>query len=108
MWLACLKAFDDHHYELIEVRFREGMVLAHQHLGQLGPAIPDAVFGDPGTIMGFRVGAADGAFLAREFAPTFSAEDFISLARYHMYIRLWIDGDPSKLSSAITLPPPDH
>jgi len=86
-------------------KYRVGMVLANQHLSQLDPAIRDAVFGNAGTIISFRVGAADGAFLAREFAPTFSAEDFISLPRYHVYIRLLIDGEPSVPFSATTLPP---
>ncbi len=91
---------------LAELRkYRVGMVLAHQHLSQLDPDIRDAVFGNAGTIISFRVGAADGAFLAREFAPTFSAEDFISLPLYHIYIRLLIDGEPSRPFSATTLPP---
>ena len=65
-------------------KYRVGMVLANQHLSQLDPEIRDAVFGNAGTIVSFRVGGADGAFLAREFAPTFSGEDFISLPLYHM------------------------
>lgn len=91
---------------LAELRkFRVGMVLANQHLSQLDPAIRDAVFGNAGTLIAFRVGAADGSFLAREFAPTFAAEDFISLPLYHIYIRLLIDGEPSRPFSATTLPP---
>jgi hypothetical protein len=91
---------------LAELRkFRVGMVLANQHISQVDPAIRDAVFGNAGTIISFRVGAADGAFLAREFAPTFAAEDFISLPRYHIYIRLLIDGEPSRPFSATTLSP---
>lgn len=92
---------------LVELRkYRVGMVLANQHLSQLDPDIRDAVFGNAGTIVSFRVGAADGAFLAREFAPVFSAEDFISLPRYHIYLRLLIDGESSRPYSATTLPPP--
>ena len=87
-------------------KYRVGMVLANQHLSQLDPDIRDAVFGNAGTIISFRVGAADGAFLAREFAPTFVGEDFISLPLYHIYIRLLIDGEPSRPFSATTLPPP--
>ena len=86
-------------------KYRVGMVLANQHLSQLDPAIRDAVFGNAGTIVSFRVGGADGAFLAREFAPTFAGEDFISLPLYHIYIRLLIDGELSQPFSATTLPP---
>jgi hypothetical protein len=92
---------------LAELRkYRVGMVLANQHLSQLEPDIRDAVFGNAGSIITFRVGAADAAFLAREFAPEFIAEDFIGLPRYHIYIRLLIDGEPSRPFSATTLPPP--
>jgi hypothetical protein len=87
-------------------KYHVGMVLANQHLSQLDPAIRDAVFGNAGTIISFRVGAADGAFLAREFAPAFFGEDFISLPLYHIYIRLLIDGEPSHPFSATTLAPP--
>jgi type IV secretory pathway TraG/TraD family ATPase VirD4 len=87
-------------------KYRVGMVLANQHLSQLDPEIRDAVFGNAGTIVSFRVGGADGTFLAREFAPVFSAEDFISLPLYHVYIRLLIDGESSRPFSATTLPPP--
>jgi hypothetical protein len=86
-------------------KYRVGMVLANQHLSQLDPAIRDAVFGNAGTIVSFRVGAADGAFLAREFAPTFIGEDFISLPLYHVYVRLLIDGEPCQPFSATTLAP---
>lgn len=91
---------------LAELRkFRVGMVLANQHLSQLDPKIRDAVFGNVGTLISFRVGGADAAFLAREFAPTFSAEDFTALPRYHTYIRLLVDGEVTHPFSAITLPP---
>ncbi len=92
---------------LAELRkYRVGMVLANQHISQLDPEIRDAVFGNAGTTISFRVGGADSAFLAREFAPVFVPEDFISLPLYHVYIRLLIDGDASRPFSATTLPPP--
>lgn len=86
-------------------KFRVGMVLANQHLSQLDPAIRDAVYGNAGTLVSFRVGAKDGEFLAREFAPTFQAEDLVSLPRFHMYVRLLIDGEATRPFSAVTLPP---
>jgi len=86
-------------------KYHVGMVLANQHLSQLDSDIRDAVFGNAGTTISFRIGASDGAFLAREFAPVFTAEDFISLPLYNVYIRLLIDGDPSLPFSATTLAP---
>jgi len=84
-------------------KYGVNMVLAHQYLAQLDDAIRDAIFGNVGTIISFRVGAQDAAFLAREFAPTFAAEDFIRLPQYHVYLRLMIDGEMSKPFSATTI-----
>ena len=84
-------------------KYRVGMVLAHQHLSQLDPAIRDAVFGNVGTMISFRVGAEDAQYLARELAPTFAFTDLTSLPRYNMYLRLLIDGEQSKPFSAQTI-----
>lgn len=85
-------------------KYRVSLVLAHQHLSQLDTAIRDAVFGNIGSIVAFRVGAADGSYLAREFAPVFSPNDLIALPRYHFYVRLQIDGEQSRPFSATTIP----
>lgn len=84
-------------------KYRVGLVLAHQYLGQLEPEIRDAVFGNVGTLMAFRVGGGDALWLAREFAPTFSAEDLTRLPQYHLYIRLCINGETSQPFSARTV-----
>lgn len=83
-------------------KYHVGLVLAHQYLGQLDPEIRDAVFGNTGTILAFRVGGGDALWLAREFAPTFSAEDLTRLPQYHLYIRLCINGETSQPFSART------
>lgn len=89
---------------LAELRKRSvSMTFANQFLAQIDPAIRDAVFGNVGTLISFRVGAADASYLSRELAPVFSAEDLISLPRYHVYIRLLIDGEASRPFSATTL-----
>jgi DNA helicase HerA-like ATPase len=84
-------------------KYHVGMVLAHQHLSQLHPAIRDAVFGNVGTMICFRIGAADARYIAGEFAPTFAFADITSLPRYNMYLRLLIDGEQSKPFSAKTM-----
>jgi energy-coupling factor transporter ATP-binding protein EcfA2 len=84
-------------------KYRCSLVLAHQHLSQLDHSIRDAVFGNVGSIVSFRVGAADAQYLAREFAPRISPEDLVSLPRYHIYVKLLIDGQPSQPFSAETL-----
>lgn len=85
-------------------KYRVSLILAHQHLSQLEPEIRDAVFGNVGSIVAFRVGAADASYLSKEFAPVFSASDLIALPRYHFYIRLQIDHEQSRPFSAVTLP----
>ena len=85
-------------------KFGLGLALAHQHLHQLDPAIRHAVLGNAGTLIAFRVGAEDAAYLAHELHPTFSVEDLINLSNRHLYLRLMIDGAPSPPFSARTLP----
>jgi type IV secretory pathway VirB4 component len=92
---------------LAELRkYRVSMVLANQYLGQLDPAIRDAVIGNVGTLIIFRVSAADAGYLAREMAPTFEETDLIGLPNRHVYLRLMIDGEVSKAFSATTLAAP--
>jgi hypothetical protein len=89
-------------------KYGVGLILSHQHLSQLDPDIRDAVFGNAGTIASFRVGAADASYLAREFAPVFDANDLISLPRFSIYIKLLIDGQPTRPFSATTLADEDE
>ena len=66
----------------------------------------DAVFGNVGTIVSFRIGAEDAEALEKEFFPEFIAEDFVNLGKYTIYTKLMIDGIASHPFSAVTLPPP--
>jgi type IV secretory pathway TraG/TraD family ATPase VirD4 len=80
-----------------------GLVLAHQYFHQLEPEVRHAILGNTGTLISFRVGAEDAAYLAREFQPVFEAQDLIRLPNYRVYLRLMIDGEPSKPLSAATM-----
>ncbi len=84
-------------------KYRMGMVLAHQYLSQLDEQIRDAVLGNVGTLISFRVGMSDAEILAKEFYPTFSASDLIRLPNHHVYLKLMIDGVPSEPFSAKTI-----
>lgn len=81
-------------------KFGVGMVLAHQYLQQLDPAIASAILGNAGTMLSFRLSAADAAVLAREFEPTFTGADFLQVPNYAFYVRLLIDGAPTVPFSA--------
>ena len=84
-------------------KYRVGMILAHQHLSQLDPQVRDAILGNVGTIICFRVGLADAEILEKEFQPEFSALDLIGLPNYHVYLKLMVDGMVSKPFSANTI-----
>lgn len=86
-------------------KYRINLVLANQYLSQVEPEVLDAVFGNVGTVVAFRVGSDDAAFLGREFAPVFEAEDFLNLPLYHAYLRLAIGGQMSQPFSARILSP---
>jgi hypothetical protein len=84
-------------------KFGVGLVLAHQYLNQLDTDVRHAVLGNAGTLISFRVGPEDAATLAREFQPTFDTLDLLNLPNYAMYLRLMINGTPSKPFSAMTI-----
>ena len=92
-------------------KYRLDLIIAHQYVGQLttdtSTAVRDAVFGNVGTMVTFRVGAADAEFLEQEYMPEFLQNDLIRLANRDIYIKLMIDGITSRPFSArtITVPP---
>ncbi len=88
---------------LAELRkYRVCLILANQYLGQLDMAVRDAVLGNVGTLVCFRVSADDATHLARELEPVFKPVDLITLPNRHIYLRLMIDGQVSKAFSAET------
>jgi CxxC-x17-CxxC domain-containing protein len=86
-------------------KYRLNIILAHQYINQLEEPVRDAVFGNVGTLMSFRVGAEDAEFLEKEFAPEFAASDLVNLTKFDIYLKLMIDGMASRPFSATTLPP---
>jgi len=78
------------------------LFLAHQYIEQLDERVRAAIFGNVGTMISFRVGAADAEYLAKEFYPTFTENDFVHLPRYSMYLKLMIDGTTSQPFSAVS------
>lgn len=86
-------------------KYHVGLVLAHQHLSQLDADVRDAVFGNVGTMISFRIGVVDARLLEKEFYPVFDAHDLVHMPNYRMYLKLMIDGTISKPFSADGLPP---
>lgn len=84
-------------------KYGVGMILANQFLSQLEKEIRDSVLGNVGTIISFRLGVSDAKYMAQEFHPVFDFDDLVALPNYHIYLKLMINGSPSKPFSAKTL-----
>ena len=86
-------------------KYRLNLIIAHQYINQLEETVSDAVFGNVGTIVIFRVGASDAEFLEKEFEPVFMMNDLVNLAKYDVYLKLMIDGVSGDAFSATSLAP---
>jgi len=84
-------------------KYKLGVVLANQYLAQLENDIRDAVLGNVGTLISFRLGVVDARYMAKEFFPVFDFDDIARLPNYTIYLKLMIDGTPSRAFSAETL-----
>ena len=81
-----------------------GLVLAHQHASQLGTSVLDAILGNVGTWVVFRVGATDANVLSRQLAAeTPQPRDLVNLPNYEVFAKLMIDGRQGRVFSAETL-----
>jgi len=83
-------------------KYRLNLILAHQFLSQLDLQVRDAILGNVGTLMSFRLGLQDAELMAKEFYPDVSASDLVNLPNYNFYLKLMIDGAVSKPFSAET------
>lgn len=94
-------------------KYRLALTVAHQYVGQLligqnDTSLRDAVFGNVGSMVSFQVGSDDAEELSQQFEEMVSPKDILSLPKYHAYMRLMIDGIPSKPFSVATLAPPAY
>ncbi|OGI59618.1 hypothetical protein A2814_03030 [Candidatus Nomurabacteria bacterium RIFCSPHIGHO2_01_FULL_38_19] len=79
------------------------LTIAHQYIGQLIPRVQQAVLGNTGALICFRVGGEDAVKLKPEFAPIFDVKDMINLAIGEFYIKMTVDGESHDPFSAETL-----
>lgn len=89
-------------------KYHLNLTIANQYIAQLPEEVRDAVFGNAGTLVSFRVGGADADFLVKEYAPVFEENDLVNLDKFNIYIKLLVDGVASPAFSARTLPPVDR
>src|SRR3989337_2790103 len=75
-------------------KYRLNLTVANQFIGQVEEEIKNAVFGNVGTVISFRVGVTDANFLQHEFQPTFTESDLINIDRFNAYVKTVVNGEP--------------
>jgi hypothetical protein len=86
-------------------KYHLNLIVANQFTTQLTDEIRDAVFGNMGTIVSFRIGQNDVESLSRYFQPTFDGDDLLRVPNYNTIIRTLVNGVPTQPFSMATLPP---
>ena len=94
-------------------KYELALIMAHQYIGQLvgkteaygesNTRMRDAVFGNVGTIMSFKIGAEDAEYMAKEFAPVLSEQDVIGIPNFNCYCKLNINNVQSRPFSMETI-----
>ncbi|MFV1917251.1 MAG: type IV secretory system conjugative DNA transfer family protein, partial [Patescibacteria group bacterium] len=75
-------------------KYHLNLSVANQFIGQVDEEVKNAVFGNVGTIVSFRVGVTDANYLAHEFSPVFAEDDLLNIDRYHAYIKTIVQNEP--------------
>ncbi len=90
-------------------KYKLNLIMAHQYIGQLvngqDTKIRDAVFGNAGTMIAFRIGVEDTETMAKQFAPVFGEYDVMNVEKYSAYLRLLIDSTASRAFNMACYPP---
>lgn len=85
-------------------KYKLSLNITNQYIAQLDEKIRNAVIGNAGTLISFRVGAADAEFLVKEFDPL-QIDDMTNIDKYNFYIKMLIDGAPARPFNAQSVPP---
>jgi len=75
-------------------KYRLNLSVANQFIGQVEEEVKNAVFGNVGTLICFRVGVTDASYLAHEYSPVFGEDDLLNIERYHAYIKTIVNNEP--------------
>ena len=87
-------------------KYKLNLTMANQYIAQMPEEVRDAVFGNVGTLLTFQVGFDDAEYISQQFGEEIMPPDLVSLSKYTAYMRLLVDGMPTKTFSLATLPPP--
>ncbi len=77
-------------------KYRLNLIVANQFIGQMEEEVKNAVFGNVGSLIAFRVGVTDANYLQHEFQPTFSETDLINIDKFNAYIKTIVHNEPVK------------
>jgi hypothetical protein len=85
-------------------KYHLNLIVANQFTTQLTEEIRDAVFGNMGTIVAFRIGQNDVDSLSRYFQPLFDGDDLLRIPNFNTIVRSLVGGVPTQPFSMVTLP----
>ncbi len=77
-------------------KYKLSLFVAHQFIAQLTDDIKNAVFGNVGNMIVYRVGSEDAEFLVKQFDPVFTASQIMNIDNYNAYVKLLTHGKPTK------------
>lgn len=90
-------------------KYKLNLTMAHQYMGQLvqnnDTRIRDAVLGNVGTMIAYRIGIEDAEVLAKQFEPVFGQYDLVNIDKYRAHVKLLIDNTVSRPFDMHALPP---
>jgi len=75
-------------------KYRLNLIVANQFIGQMEEEVKNAIFGNVGSVLAFRVGVTDANYLQHEFQPVFTESDLINVERFNTYIKTIVGGEP--------------
>ena len=75
-------------------KYHLNLTVANQFIGQMEEEVKNAVFGNVGSLVSFRVGVTDASYLQREYQPVFGESDLINIERFHAYMKTIVDNEP--------------
>lgn len=75
-------------------KFGLALTVANQFIGQMEEEVKNAIFGNVGTLVSFRVGVTDANYLQHEYQPAFSETDLINIERFNTYVKTIVDNEP--------------
>lgn len=88
-------------------KYKLSLNITNQYIAQLDDKVREAVIGNAGTLIAFRIGAADAEYLVKEFDPL-KVDDMTNIDKYNFYIKMLIEGAPSKPFNGQSIWPEDY